>query len=153
MNEDREQTFSPEPYETSLYCKEHFPEKYIPYAEYIRNKNLAESLKVTPEVIAKGIELWLKSTQKEQEITKLKNIRNINIQQKNGEVVIPVSFEADRFDSFTGKTESVIVKIPKAQVSAVQNNGQTFNFNITALMTKSTNCTDPDTYAEITVKN
>jgi hypothetical protein len=116
-------------------------------------ENLGNSLKVTPEVIAKGIDLWLKSSQKKETVTELRNIRNINIQQKEGDVVIPVSFEADRFDAFTGKTELVSVRIPKAQVSAVQNNGQTFSFNVTALMTKSISCTEPDTYAEITVKN
>jgi hypothetical protein len=115
-------------------------------------ENLGKKLEVTPEVIAKGIELWLQSSQKKKNITELRNIRNVNIQQKDGFAIIPVSFEADRFDAFTGKTESVVIKIPKAQVSTVHNTAQTFTFSITALMTKSSNCIEPDYYAEITVK-
>ena len=114
--------------------------------------NLSKSLEVSPQVIADGIDLWLKS-QRKNDIVNLKNIKNIVFDQSENMGVFPVSFEADREDLLTGKTESVIVKIPNAQVAGVQNEGQKFVFTVMALMNTSRSCTEPDFSAEVIVKN
>ena len=112
-------------------------------------EKLNKNINVTPEVIAKGIELWLQSAHKKEDITELRNIRDINFNQGINESIIPISFVADRLDNLTGKVGSVLVKIPKAQVTAVHNSKYSFTFHVTALMSRSTSCTEPDTYAEI----